>query len=188
MLSRFIFLGVSAVIGLAVLAGCNQAPARTNAQVAAEVQNKISSDSRIRSREIGVQAENVVVTLTGNVTSDGERASASDDAATIHGVKTVVNNLIVQQSEEEVAGSTPPEEVQKPPKKEPQKIAKSMTAAKADTGPQKGNDAAAPAVQNNLPAAPTSKRRPISVRVPSGTPAARENTEVKSSVLKLFTI
>ena len=35
------------MLGLTVLAGCNKAPARTDAQVAVEVQNKIGGDSRI---------------------------------------------------------------------------------------------------------------------------------------------
>src|SRR5215469_3382940 len=151
---RFIGVGVSALLGLTVLAGCNKAPARTDARVAAEVQNKIGGDSRITSREIGVQAEDGVVTLTGNVTSDTERASAASDAATIDGVKTVVNNLTVQQGEQEVAGSTAPIEAPKPTKTTPSKIAKSVPPVKAGNGPQQGNDSAIPAAQNNLPPAP----------------------------------
>ena len=145
---RVIAVGVSALLGLTALAGCNKAPARTDAQMAAEVQNKIGGDSRITSREIGVQAENGVITLTGNVTSDAERASAAGDAATIDGVKTVVNNLIVQQGEQEAVGPTP-----KPTKTAPSKIAKSVPPVKAGDGPQHGNDSAAPAAQNNLPQA-----------------------------------
>lgn len=151
---RFIAVGVSALLGLTVLAGCNKAPARTDAQVAAEVQNKIGGDSRITSREIGVQAENGVVTLTGNVTSDTERASAASDAATIDGVKTVVNNLTVLQGEQEVTGSTAPIEAPKPTKTPRSKIAKSVPPAKAGDGPQQGNDSATLAAQNNLPPAP----------------------------------
>ena len=92
---RFIALGVSALLALAILTGCSKTAAPNDVQVATEVQNKIGADSRISSREIGVQAENGVVTLTGNVTTDVERASAASDAATVDGVKTVVNNLII---------------------------------------------------------------------------------------------
>ena len=94
---RFIAVGVSALLTLTVLAGCNKTAARTDAHVAAEVQSKISGDSRITSTEIGVQAESGVITLSGNVGSEAERASAASDAATVDGVKTVVNNLTVQQ-------------------------------------------------------------------------------------------
>jgi BON domain len=93
-------LAVAAMLAAVVaLSACNKSPARTDVQVAAEVQGKISQDSRIGSHEIGVQTNNGVVTLSGDVDSEVERTSAASDAATVHGVKTVVNNLVVQQSE-----------------------------------------------------------------------------------------
>src|SRR5215469_14806236 len=123
--------GISAIICLALLTACNKAPMRTDAQVAAEVQNKIGGDSRVTSRDIGVQAENGVVTLNGNVASDGERASAAKDAAVVDGVKTVVNNLIVQQGEEASAGLRRPVEASKSTKNAPDKTGKSIPLAKA---------------------------------------------------------
>jgi hypothetical protein len=93
-------LGVVAMLAaLAAMSACNKTPAPTDAQVAAEVQRRISQDSRIGSHEIGVQANDGIVTLSGDVDSDVERASAATDAATVQGVKTVVNNLVVQQAE-----------------------------------------------------------------------------------------
>jgi hypothetical protein len=92
---------VTLAVVLAALVACNKAPVRTDAQVAAEVQNRINSDSRIVSRGIGVQAAGGVVTLNGSLGNDVERASAASDAATVEGVKTVVNNLLVQQAQEE---------------------------------------------------------------------------------------
>lgn len=65
------------VLGIAV--GCSQKPARSDGQLAADVQDKIYGDGAIQSRQIGVQANN--------------------GAATIDGVKTVVNNLQVQQTQ-----------------------------------------------------------------------------------------
>src|SRR5215472_9533262 len=130
MRSRFIVVGMSAFLGLTVLAGCNKTASRTNAQVAAEVQSKIGSDSRVTSNEIGVQAESGVVTLSGNVASDVERTAAAKDAATVDGVKTVINNLAVQQGQNEVAASNPSN--QKAGKK-PTQIAKS-TPTKPDAG------------------------------------------------------
>ncbi len=95
---RFQLLGVVAILVLLVaLSGCNKTPRRTDAQLAVEVQNKINADSKISDKAIGVQSENGVVTLSGKVDSDSERVSAASDAATIAGVKTVVNNLVVQQ-------------------------------------------------------------------------------------------
>jgi len=61
-----------------------------------------------------VQANNGVVTLNGNVANDSERGAAANDAGTVNGVKTVVNNLQVQQAE-----VTPPPPVAEQPKPAP---------------------------------------------------------------------
>jgi hypothetical protein len=95
------FLGVVAILAaLAASAACNKAPARNDAQVAAEVQSRIKNDSRVGNHEIGVQSADGVVTLNGNVDSENERVSAASDAANVPGVRTVVNNLIVQRAQE----------------------------------------------------------------------------------------
>src|SRR5271166_2942493 len=57
-------------------AGCSKKPARTDAQIAADVQSKFYGDPAIQSRQIEVQAVSGVVTLSGDVTSDTERAAA----------------------------------------------------------------------------------------------------------------
>jgi len=102
---RPLYLFLILVLGLAVLAGCNRAPARTDAQVASDVQNKIYSDAAVQSRGISVQAANGVVTLSGDVSSEAERTAAANDAGAIEGVKVVVNNLEVQQAQ----AAPPPE-------------------------------------------------------------------------------
>ena len=96
-------------VALGVLAGCNKT-ARTDAQVASDVQSRIYSDGAVQSRQIAVHASNGVVTLSGSVSSDIERGAAANDAAAIEGVKTVVNNLQVEQAQ-----ATPPPPVQEPP-------------------------------------------------------------------------
>ncbi len=98
-------LALAAVIGFSA---CNRAPARTDAQIAAEVQGKIVHDSKIGNLEIGVQAEQGVVTLTGTVSSDDQRTLTAADAATVDGVKTVINNMVVQPAP--VAAAPMPEE------------------------------------------------------------------------------
>ncbi len=57
------------------LTGCTGA--RTDAQIAAEIQGKLQNDGRIISRDIEVQADNGIVTLAGNVSSDDERAAVA---------------------------------------------------------------------------------------------------------------
>lgn len=95
--SFFASLALSLVLG--VFAGCSK-KARTDAQIASDVQTKVYSDPAIQSRQIGVQAARGVVTLSGDVTNDTERGAAANDAAAVDGVKTVVNNLQVQQAQQ----------------------------------------------------------------------------------------
>jgi hypothetical protein len=106
--------------------GCNRTSAPSDAQLATDVQSKIYSDSAIQSRQIGVQAAGGVVTLSGSVASQNERTAVASDAATIPGVKTVVNNLDVQQPQ---PASLPP--VAAPSEKAERQVASKSGGAKA---------------------------------------------------------
>ena len=100
MKNRALYLALIFAIALAVTVGCTRsAPARSDAQVASDVQNKIYSDAAVQSRTVTVQAADGVVTLSGDVNSDAERVAAANDAGAITGVKTVINNLQVQQAQ-----------------------------------------------------------------------------------------
>ncbi|MGB9106109.1 MAG: BON domain-containing protein [Terriglobales bacterium] len=83
-------------LALGMTMACNRAP--NDAQIANQVQSKITADSNIQNKQIGVQSANGVVTLSGTVASDLERSAAANDAAQVAGVKTVVNDLQVSQS------------------------------------------------------------------------------------------
>jgi hypothetical protein len=106
---RILTLAVLSALALA-LAACNHAPARTDAEIAGEIQGKVYADQAIQSRQIQVQASHGVVTLSGPVASDAERNAAAGDAASVAGVRTVVNNLTVTppQPAPEAAAATPP--------------------------------------------------------------------------------
>jgi hypothetical protein len=78
------------------LSACTRA--RSDSQIATDVQGKIAADSNLPNKNITVQSANGVVTLSGNVGSDVERSAAANDAAQIPGVKTVVNNLQVNSA------------------------------------------------------------------------------------------
>jgi hypothetical protein len=172
---RYRLLGVTAMLAAVVaLSACNKAPARTDAQVASEVQGKISQDSRIGSREIGVQTNAGVVTLSGDVDSEVERISAASDAATVPGVKTVVNNLVVQQASTD---GTPTRATPAPSRK---KLAKSQADLEKDYGPGavKSGDSSngAPSLQPAAAPAPAVAQAPPppppplkKVTVPAGT-------------------
>lgn len=84
---------LTAILLAGVLIGCTQA--RTDAAIAGDVQGKINADAGVTTKQVTVQSANGVVTLSGAVASDAERAAAANDAAQVSGVKTVINNLTV---------------------------------------------------------------------------------------------
>src|SRR5271165_5536439 len=90
---------VTLALMLGLFTACSKTPVRTDAQIASDVQSKFYADPAIESRQIQVQAAGGVVTLSGNVSGDTERSAAAGDAATVQGVRTVVNNLQVQQAQ-----------------------------------------------------------------------------------------
>src|SRR5260370_28126111 len=102
-------LVLALVLGLA--AGCkNQQPAaRTDQQMSADVEEKISGEGALEQQNIQVSVANGVATLTGTVTDEASRALAGNDSGAVAGVKTVVNNLTVQ-----AAQSAPPPAAQPP--------------------------------------------------------------------------
>src|SRR5579863_10194558 len=100
-LNRKALLGQSGAAALALFlmlaAGCkNQAPVRTDQQVTADVQGKISGEGALNGQDIQVTVVNGVATLSGTVTDEASRALAGNDSGTVEGVRTVVNNLTVQ--------------------------------------------------------------------------------------------
>ena len=105
------YLGFAALaLLLALSVGCTRS--RNDMQVATDVQGKINSDANLPNKQITVNANNGVVTLSGTVGSDMERATAANDAAQIEGVKTVVNNLTVAPTS---AQNMPPETSEQEP-------------------------------------------------------------------------
>jgi len=169
-------------VALGVLAGCSRKPTRSDAQIAIEIQSKLYGDSAIQSREIEVHAANGVVTLTGDVSNDTERAAAASDAAAIEGVKTVVNNLQVQE-----ARATRPSRrmAPKPSPAKPSKLYMSETesnaarhrttggneAENAGAGVLEADDSTSPAppVQQMPPSPPQPPAPPQMVTIPAGT-------------------
>ena len=69
-----------------------------DAQIISAIQGKLYADPSIQSKQIAVDAAQGVVTLSGAVATDVERTQASAAAATVPGVKTVVNNIVVNNT------------------------------------------------------------------------------------------
>jgi len=66
-----------------------------DAKISSEVQDKFSQDSGLGAKQLSVKADGGVVTLSGTVDNDAQREAAGKQAASIAGVKTVINNLEV---------------------------------------------------------------------------------------------
>jgi hypothetical protein len=159
-----------AVLLLSMALGCSKNPfagARSDAEIASEVQNKINSDSNLPNKQITVTANNGTVTLSGSVASETERLAASNDAQ-VEGVKTVVNNLTVDSMAAAPAYSEPGAAAA-PANTAPRNVSRRATttrgvSAPANTAPSNASNMAA----NSAPPAPAPA--PIAtVSVPAGT-------------------
>src|SRR5579863_7290031 len=95
---------------LSFAAACARKPDDT--KLSADIQNRFSQDSGLSGKQLTVQTSKGVVTLAGNVDNEAQRDAASRQAASVPGVKEVVNNLQVGASQDaaapETAASAPP--------------------------------------------------------------------------------
>src|SRR5271163_4725162 len=78
---------------LASSLGCARKP--DDAKISSDIQSKFSQDSGLSSKQLAIQSGNGVVTLAGFVDNDAQRTAAARQAASVEGVKEVVNNLQV---------------------------------------------------------------------------------------------
>jgi hypothetical protein len=94
------------ILGLGL--GCAKKP--DDAKISSEIQDKFSQDSGLGAKQLSVKADGGVVTLSGTVDNDAQREAAGKQAASIVGVKTVINNLDISNvgKPSAVAETTPP--------------------------------------------------------------------------------
>ena len=167
-------LVVIAVLMLGIGTACNKAT-RNDAQIASDVQSKIFTDPNIQSRQISVQAANGVVTLSGYVNSEAERAAAANAAAGIEGVKTVVNNLETQQAQAPAEQPVQQAEEQTPPAptRAPARTTTRERRPTAQRSASSTTSQAEPARMESAPVAaapaPAVPAPPKKVTVPAGT-------------------
>ncbi len=164
------------------LGACSRA--RDDAQIGSEVQQKIFSDSTVKSRDITVQSANGVVTLSGQVATDAERTEAANQAAQVPGVKTVVNNLTVAPAEAAAQPAPPVAQPEPTPVPAPRRRYEEPRPARrasrpnsevvtrtysdpADTAPKPAAEPIALTPPANTPSTPPPPRK---VTIPAGTP------------------
>jgi hypothetical protein len=110
-------LTLALLLMIAALSGCSKSAnvangERTDPQVAGDVQTRISSDPTLSGRQISINADKGVVTLSGTVDNDAEVTSALNDAQQAQGVKQVVSRLAVQTASAAPAAAPEPEQEQ----------------------------------------------------------------------------
>lgn len=115
---------VSSLLGAALLsgmlmvsAGCKkqaaeQPAARPDQDIASDIQAKINGESALNGQNIQVAVNDGIATLSGAAGDDASRALAGNDAGSVPGVKTVVNNLTVAPAQ--AAMAAPPPEKPRP--------------------------------------------------------------------------
>jgi hypothetical protein len=160
----------SCVLGITLLLGIGCAKKLDDAKMSSEIQSKFNQDSGLASKQLTVQANNGVVTLSGTVDNAAQRDAAGQQAASLPGVKTVINNLQVGNTLADAAQAKPapsteagvPEEKSQPeaaPRSAKVRDHKHSRAARSrdqdqaqDPGPQQMADNNPPANMNPAPA------------------------------------
>jgi hypothetical protein len=172
---------IAALLVLAAGTGC-QRP-RSADQISQDVRSRINGDQAVQSRQYTVAAQDGVVTLSGYVNSDQERAAAAADAAQVDGVKTVVNNLEVEAPntpQETQAQATPPatpsyeppaEERHHTGRNKPSSIGRtSHNAEPSSPAPEyRAQNTPVDNVQPAVPRTPPPPPKPVEVTIPQGT-------------------
>ena len=94
MKNKRVILASATMVLLAIFAiACTRA--KSDAQIIGEVVTRIQMDPQVTNKQIAVNSNNGVVTLSGSANTEAERVAIASDAAQVEGVRTVVNNLLV---------------------------------------------------------------------------------------------
>ncbi|HTR24901.1 MAG TPA: BON domain-containing protein [Terriglobales bacterium] len=150
---------------LIAAAGCAKAP--SNDQLSEQIRAKFKQDSGLQDNTIAVEISNGVVTLSGRVDNDAERAAASRYASATPGVREVVNNLQVA----------------------PAAASAELVAAPAQSAPAPPptHEASAPAPIAKPSAGPRAKPADSSFQTPAGsdqTASAAQDTPMDSPTVR----
>jgi hypothetical protein len=113
-------LALVMILGLGV--SCARQP--DDGKISSEVQGRFSQDSGLSTKQLTVHASDGVVTLAGTVDNQAQREAAGRQAASVDGVRTVINNLQVA-----IAAATPTVVAQSPPLARSSKISPGKVAA-----------------------------------------------------------
>jgi BON domain len=185
------------LVFVGITTGCAKKP--NDAQITSAIQSNFQNDSGLQDKQIGVQSAGGVVTLSGNVDNETQRAAAARYASAAPGVKEVVNNLQVGAPAE--SAQAQPEQMSQPepaaapaptPKPKPSRHHRHVvrTSDDSDSMPSSSSNSTqmaqaepaqdapmAPAPIAAAPAPPPPPPPPQKVTVPSGTTLAIRLTD-----------
>ncbi|HKR84145.1 MAG TPA: BON domain-containing protein [Terriglobales bacterium] len=181
--SRF-FRTLPLALALALAVACTKAP--NDAQVATDIQTKLGTDSGLQNKQLGVQSDKGTVTLSGTVDNDAQREAAAKYAASVPGVKQVINNLQVASL---AASSSPQQDA--PPQAMPNDNSSPAPRATVNPSPSASKKhhtsnaqeapASEPAPQaNSAAAAPLAAAAPVAQNTPPPPPPAPAKVTVPS--------
>jgi BON domain len=108
---------------LAASVGCGKKS--DDAKISSDIQGKYAQDSGLSTKQLSVQASSGVVTISGYVDNEAQRAAAARQAASVDGVKEVINNLQVGIPSNASAAAASPSKV----------VVAKATGSKADRNP-----------------------------------------------------
>jgi len=172
-------IAVMLVVGIGLTIGCSKPP--SDAQVTSDIQSKFNSDSGLQGKQLAVDTANGTVALSGAVDNEAQRDAAAKYAASVPGVKQVVNNLTLSQAAAApMPAPSAPEEtpapVKKPKPSTPRRHADSSASQRDEPAPNSSSTmaSAAPATPEPAPAVttPPPPPPPQKVTIPSGTTLA----------------
>lgn len=114
------------VLGMILVLGVGCARKLDDAKMSSEIQSKFSQDSGLASKQLAVQANDGVVTLSGTVENAAQRDAAGQQAASISGVKTVINNLQIGNAVADANPQAKPAPIReaRPTEEKPEPVAK----------------------------------------------------------------
>ena len=132
-------LFITSLVLAAMLMGVGCARRLDDGKMSSDIQTKFSQDSGLSNKQLTVQANNGVVTLSGFVENAAQRDAAGRQAASISGVKTVVNNLQIGEAPAtaDTAKPTPDAAPQAAPAQVEPQVAKESPLAKTEPSPAK---------------------------------------------------
>jgi hypothetical protein len=177
------------VTGALFLGACSISKTADDRAITTDIQAKLFSDSVLKTRDIRVESQRGIVTLSGTVATDLEKAAVERIASQESGVKNVVNYLMVNaQPGVAAAEVTPPAEAAQPQAVSPPAPPK-QTAAREQPPPRRHRpaahtrevasaqpsgyaDADAPAAPPNPVVTPSPAATPMAAAAPVAAPAA----------------